>query len=73
MANESHVAYTCICIAGIPDLIRLANDLETNPDLAVVDNTDSSKTICAQMYLAVLEMANSFRKLWLTAEANHVA
>ena len=47
MANESLVAYTCICIAGIPDLIRLANDLETDPDFAVVDNTDSSKTICA--------------------------
>ena len=29
----------------IPDLIRLANDIETNPSPAVVDNIDSSKTI----------------------------
>ena len=33
----------------IPDLIRLANDMyiETNPFPAVVDNIDSSKTVCA--------------------------
>ena len=31
----------------IPDLIRLANDIETNPGPVVVDNIDSSKTICA--------------------------
>ena len=31
----------------IPDLIRLANDIETNPGPAVVDNIGSSKTICA--------------------------
>lgn len=31
----------------IPDLIRLANDIETNQGPAVVDNIDSSKTICA--------------------------
>ena len=31
----------------IPDLIRLTNDIETNQDPAVVDNIDSSKTICA--------------------------
>ena len=31
----------------IPDLIRLANDTETNQGPAVVDNIDSSKTICA--------------------------
>ena len=31
----------------IPDLIRLANDMETNPGPAVVDDIDSSKTICA--------------------------
>ena len=31
----------------IPDLIRLANDIETNPGPAVVDNIDSSKIICA--------------------------
>lgn len=31
----------------IPDLIRLANDTETNPGPVVVDNIDSSKTICA--------------------------
>ena len=31
----------------IPDLIRLANDIETNPGPAVVDNVDSSKTTCA--------------------------
>ena len=28
----------------LPDLIRLANDVETNPGPAVVDNVDSSKT-----------------------------
>ena len=31
----------------IPDLIRLANDIETNPGPAIVDNIDSSNTICA--------------------------
>ena len=31
----------------IPDLIRLANDIETNQGPAVVDNIDSNKTICA--------------------------
>ena len=30
-----------------PDLIRLANDIETNPGPAVVDNIDASKTVCA--------------------------
>ena len=29
------------------DLIRLANNIETNPGPAFVDNIDSSKTICA--------------------------
>ena len=29
-----------------PDLIRLANDIETNQGPAVVDNIDTSKTIC---------------------------
>ena len=28
----------------IPDLIRLANDIETNPGPAVVENIDSTKT-----------------------------
>ena len=31
----------------IPDLIRLANGIETNQGSDVVDNIDSSKTICA--------------------------
>ena len=31
----------------IPDLIRLVNDIETNSGPAVVENIDSSKTICA--------------------------
>ena len=31
----------------VPDLIRLPNDIETNPSPAVVDNIGSSKTICA--------------------------
>ena len=31
----------------IPDLIWLANDIETNPGRAVVDNIDCSTTICA--------------------------
>ena len=31
----------------ILDLIRLTNDIETNQGPAVVDNIDSSKTICA--------------------------
>ena len=39
--------HRCICRWYIPDLIRLANDIETNPGPAVVDNTDSRKTICA--------------------------
>ena len=30
----------------IPDLIRFANDIETNQGPAVVDNIDTSKTIC---------------------------
>ena len=50
-------------------LIRL--DIETDPGPAVVDNIDSSKTICAPYsslnYLAVLAIANSFRKMCLTA------
>ena len=51
-------------------------DLETNPGPAVADNIDNSKTICApyfQIYLAVLAIANSFRKLCPTAKENHVA
>ena len=50
MANESLVAYTdlFVSIAGtFLILIRLANDIETNPGPAVVDNIDNSKTICA--------------------------
>ena len=31
----------------IPALIRLANDIETNPGPAIADNIDRSKTICA--------------------------
>ena len=31
----------------IPDLIRLANGIESKPTPAVVDNIGSSKTICA--------------------------
>ena len=41
----TQIYYRFICIAGIPDLIRLANDIETYPIPAVVDNIDSSKTI----------------------------
>ena len=49
VANESLVAYTdlFVSLVMIPDLIRLANDIETNPGPAVVDSIDSSKTICA--------------------------
>ena len=50
VANKSLVAFnTRIYLYRwyIPDLIRLANDIETNPGPAVVDNIDSSKTICA--------------------------
>ena len=49
MANESLVAYTdlFVSLVMIPDLIRLANDIETNPGPAVVDTINSSKTICA--------------------------
>ena len=49
VANESLVVYTdlFVSLVIIPDLIRLANDIETNPGAAVGDNIDSSKTICA--------------------------
>ena len=49
VANESLVAYTdlFVSLVIIPDLIRLANDIETNPGAAVGDNIDSGKTICA--------------------------
>ena len=36
-----------VSLVMIPDLIRLANDIETNPGPAIVDNSDSSKAICA--------------------------
>ena len=36
-----------VSLVMIPDLIRLTNDIETNPGPAIVDNIDSSKTICA--------------------------
>ena len=39
--------YRFVSLVIIPDLVRLANDIETNPGAAVVDNSDSSKTICA--------------------------
>ena len=49
MANESLVAYTdlFVSLVMIPNLIQLANDIETNPGPAIVVNIDSSKTICA--------------------------
>ena len=34
----------------IPDLIRLMNNIETNPGPAVVDNIDSSKTILHSLF-----------------------
>ena len=33
----------------IPDLIRLANDIETNPGPAIVDNIDSSLNILSSL------------------------
>ena len=61
----------------IPDFFRLANDIETNPSPAVVDNIDSSKTIFAphlsSNILSSLAIADSFRQLCLTAKENHVA
>ena len=72
--------YPRICIAGtfLIYYIRLSDDIETKPGPAVVDNIDSCKTILrsllkVQIYLAVLVMANSFRKLCVTAKENHVA
>ena len=51
MANESLVAYTdlFVSLVYIPDIIiiRLANDIETNPGPAFVNSIDSSKTICS--------------------------
>ena len=49
MANVSLVAYSdlFVSLVMIPALIRLANDIETNPGPAIVDNSDSSKAICA--------------------------
>ena len=48
MANESLVASAQIYLYRwyIPDLIRLVNDIETNPGPAAADNIVSSKTIC---------------------------
>ena len=48
----------------IPDLIRLANDIETNPGSAVVDNIDSSKTICAPYSRSIILSSLSNRKLF---------
>ena len=49
VANVSLVAYSdlFVSLVMIPALIRLANDIETNPGPAIVDNIDRSKTICA--------------------------
>ena len=47
--NESSLAYTDIFVSfyiSFPELIRLANDVETNPGPVVFD-FDASKTICA--------------------------
>ena len=79
MANESLVAYPDLFVSLVyvfNNLIRLANNIETNPGPAFVDNVDSSKTICAPYLspniLSSLAIANFFRKL-KTAEENHVA
>ena len=79
MANESLVAYPDLFVSLVyvfNDLIRFANNIETNPGPAFVDNVDSSKTICAPYsssnILSSLAIANFFRKL-KTAEENHVA
>ena len=48
----------------IPDLIRLANDIETNQGPAVVDNIDSSKTICAPYSSANILSSLSNRQLF---------
>ena len=63
----------------IPDLIRLVNDIETNPGPArcwkyLIAVKVFALVIQVQIYLAVLAIANYFRKLCLTsAEENHVA
>ena len=63
----------------IPDLIRLKSDIATNPGPAVVDNIDSSKTICtpysSSNILSSLGNRQFFRKLSdsVTAKENRVA
>ena len=56
----------------IPDLIRLANDIETNPGPVVVDNIDSSKTICApySQPSAVFNYEQNVRKSTRNHDAN---
>ena len=45
--NRLWLTQIYLCPWYIPDLIRQANDKETKLGPAVVDNIDSSKTICA--------------------------
>ena len=47
MTNMNRLAYTDFIFVSLVLYIRLANDIETNRGPAVVDNIDSSKTICA--------------------------
>ena len=68
MVDESPVAYTDLFVSlyrwYIPDLIRLANDIETNQGPAVVDNIDSSKTIYAPFSSSNILSSLSNRQLF---------
>ena len=46
MNHRLWLTQICLYRWYIPDLIRLANDIETNQGPTVVDNIDTSKTIC---------------------------
>ena len=48
----------------IPDLIQLAIDIESNPGPAVVDNIDSSKTICAPFSSSNILSSHSNRQFF---------
>ena len=54
----------------IPDLISLTNDIDTNQGPAVVDNIDSSKTICAPYSSSNILCSLSNRQLFYKTESD---
>ena len=57
----------------IPDLVRFANTHVPLLLIILIAVKLFALLIQVQIYLAVLAIANSFRKLCLTAKENHVA